>query len=241
MKKYTEEYYQRRRQLTYASARVIVPIILQYCNACSVADFGCADGVWLSVFNEMGIDDYVGFDGPWVNQDQLLISRDRFVSIDFSAQLPEIDRKFDLCSCIEVIEHIHEGQGSKLIDYLCNLSDVILFSAAVPHQGGEGHVNEQRQSYWMKKFYKNGFFAYDIVRKNVWNDKLVNVIYKQNMFLYVSEKLKDINENLTQLGIKDDDFIDIIHPDLYELRMSNTIQKDHGLSFFGKIKRKFFA
>jgi hypothetical protein len=61
------------------------------------------------------------------------------------------------------------------------------------------------------------------------------------MFLYVSEKLKDINENLTQLGIKDDDFIDIIHPDLYELRMSNTIQKDHGLSFFGKIKRKFFA
>jgi hypothetical protein len=137
--------------------------------------------------------------------------------------------------------NIHEGQGSKLIDYLCNLSDVILFSAAVPHQGGEGHVNEQRQSYWMKKFYKNGFFAYDIVRKNVWNDKLVNVIYKQNMFLYVSEKLKDINENLTQLGIKDDDFIDIIHPDLYELRMSNTIQKDHGLSFFGKIKRKFFA
>lgn len=241
MKQYTQEFYKRRRMLTYQSARIIIPIIQQYYNFNSVVDFGCADGVWLSVFNEMGINDYIGYDGPWVNQDQLLISRDRFISIDLSTNLPKYGRKFDLSSCIEVIEHIPDEQGIQLVNCLCNISNVILFSAAVPYQGGSGHVNEQRQSYWMNKFYENGFLPYDIVRKNIWNDEDVNVIYRQNMFLYVSRTLKDTVENLAPLRIPEISFIDIIHPDLFEIRVSKLRQQQRKLSIISKIRRRVMA
>lgn len=240
MGKYTEKYYESRRSLTYSSARAIIPIIQEYYKFESVADFGCADGVWLSVFNELGVDDYIGFDGPWINQDQLLIPRDRFMSIDFSDKLPKIGRRFDLCSCIEVIEHIQDKQGAQLVDYLCNLSDVILFSAAVPYQGGEGHVNERRQSYWMSKFYKNGFLPYEIFRERVWNDKSVNVIYKQNMFLYVSKNVINILSDLVPFRISQSHFLDIIHPDLYEARVTSLIKKNYKISLLSKIKSKFF-
>jgi len=37
--------------------------------------------------------------------------------------------------------------------------DNVLFSAAIPNQGGTGHINEQWQEYWAEKFYANGFGA----------------------------------------------------------------------------------
>lgn len=64
----------------------------------------------------------------------------------------------DLVCCIEVAEHIPEERVYDLIDRLCDASSKwILFSAAHPGQGGEGHVNEQTQFYWAQKFRERGF------------------------------------------------------------------------------------
>ncbi|MCF8469033.1 MAG: class I SAM-dependent methyltransferase [Sneathiella sp.] len=236
--RYKEKFYLKRRKLAYQSAKNIIPVIKQFYQFDSVADFGCADGVWLSVFNELGINDFVGVDGPWVNQDRLLIPLENFSAINFSNQMPKFDRTFDLSICIEVVEHLSDERGKYLISNLCNVSNIILFSAAVPCQGGTGHVNEQRQSYWKEEFDKHDFLPYDIIRKTFWSNETVNVIYKQNMFLYISKFLTDLNERLEPWQITDDDYIDLIHPDLYELRVSKLKQQRRKPNIVRRIKRK---
>jgi hypothetical protein len=77
--------------------------------------------------------------------------------------------KSDLAICLEVAEHLSADRGQSLIEDLCALAHVVLFSAAVPRQGGTKHINERWQSYWAAQFRERGYTAYDVVifpRKN---------------------------------------------------------------------------
>ena len=59
------------------------------------------------------------------------------------AQPLQIDRRFDLALSLEVAEHLPPECGSEFVQTLTDLSSVILFSAAIPFQGGTDHLNEQ--------------------------------------------------------------------------------------------------
>ena len=67
-----------------------------------------------------------------------------------------IGRRFDLVNCLEVAEHLDASRADSFVDDLCALGDVVVFSAAIPGQGGTHHVNEQFQSYWQERFRRNG-------------------------------------------------------------------------------------
>ncbi len=60
----------------------------------------------------------------------------------------------------------------------------MLFSAAIPCQGGFDHINEQPQDYWIEKFKKRGFTAYDPIRPSVWSNPEVPYYYAQNIILF---------------------------------------------------------
>ena len=47
------------------SARVTVPLVIDAISPRSVVDVGCGLGAWLAVFREHGVDDLLGYDGPW--------------------------------------------------------------------------------------------------------------------------------------------------------------------------------
>jgi hypothetical protein len=64
------------------------------------------------------------------------------------------------------------------------LSDHVLFSAAIPWQGGTNHLNERPQSYWATLFRKHGYGVQDIVRPRVWGNGRVSYWYRQNAMLY---------------------------------------------------------
>jgi len=66
---------------------------------------------------------------------------------------------------------------------LCSLSDRVLFSAAIPHQGGVGHTNEKFQSYWGELFRQNGFGASD-TQPDIRCNLDVELWYRQNIILY---------------------------------------------------------
>lgn len=96
-------------------------------------------------------------------------------------------KKYDLCISLEVAEHIEEDRADLFIDNLCDASDVILFSAALPKQGGGRHVNEQEITYWAEKFKTRGYTQCDFIRKQIWNDSNVEYWYKQNIAMYVKD------------------------------------------------------
>jgi len=73
-----------------------------------------------------------------------------------------------------------------LIRSLCNLSDIVLFSAAQPGQGGERHINERLPSYWALMFRNHGYFAFDCVRPHLANEMDVSPWYRYNLIVFAS-------------------------------------------------------
>lgn len=64
---------------------------------------------------------------------------------------------FDLATSIEVAEHIPEFLADRFVDYMIGAAPLIMLTAAHPGQDGNGHINEQPQSYWIEKFRACGY------------------------------------------------------------------------------------
>lgn len=168
------------------SARRVVPAVLKLIPAGSVVDVGCGEGTWLSVFAENGIEDYVGVDGHYVDRSQLDIPMERFLEHDLEQPLV-LDRTFDLAVSLEVGEHLNPSAAPPFVAALVQLAPVVLFSAAIPGQDGDHHVNEQWPAYWGRLFAEHRYLGIDCVRPAIWEDPDVEYWYAQNTILYVRE------------------------------------------------------
>jgi hypothetical protein len=100
----------------------------------------------------------------------------------------EINEKFDLAMSLEVAEHLPKESAEKFIKELTLLSDVVLFSAAIPGQGGTHHINEQYPEYWAEIFKQQKYIPVDCIRPNIWNENGVEFWYKQNLLLFIKEE-----------------------------------------------------
>jgi hypothetical protein len=49
---------------------IAVPLLIDLFQPRSVLEVGCATGVWLSVFQQHGVEDILGIDGAWIEQRQ---------------------------------------------------------------------------------------------------------------------------------------------------------------------------
>ncbi len=166
------------------SAREVVPFILSLIQPASIADIGCGTGAWLRSFEAHGVNDFIGYDGNYIDRSTLEIAADRFRVADLSMPLLA-DRRFDLAVCLEVGEHLPMTAASVLVKSLCGLSDIVLFSAAIPFQGGTHHLNEQWPGYWAEIFRERGYVCIDCLRDLFWENTRVMWWYAQNMMLYV--------------------------------------------------------
>jgi hypothetical protein len=115
---------------------------------------------------------------------RLQIDGARFRAADLTQSL-HLDRAFELAVCVEVAEHLPAEAAPILIASLTTLAPVVLFSAAVPQQGGTGHVNEQWPAYWNRLFAAHGYVAADTLRTALWHDARVAWWYSQNLMFFV--------------------------------------------------------
>ena len=138
---YDRSYYETLRQGGRRSAEAVLPRVFDLAAPRSIIDFGCGDGTWLAAAIRLGATDVLGVDGAWVPTDALQIPPSRFRAVDLSAPL-DLGRRFDLAFCLEVAEHLPSCAAPVLVRTLASHAPLILFSAAVPFQGGEDHVNE---------------------------------------------------------------------------------------------------
>ena len=161
----------------------MIPLVNELVRPTSVLDVGCATGTWLAEWGSAGVADVTGVDGDYVDRATLRLPVDRFVPADLQQPL-SLGRTFDLVQTLEVAEHLDEACADTFVDSLARHGDTILFSAAIPGQGGPHHVNEQWPSYWAAKFARAGYTAYDVIRPRIWTDSRVVVWYRQNILLF---------------------------------------------------------
>ncbi len=209
---YRPEYMEQNKPLARESARRIVPIVNGLVHPASVLDVGCGTGSWLAVFQGAGVRDILGIDGPWIDREALEIPADRFIVRDLEQPL-DLGRRFDLALSLEVGEHLAPGAADRHVDSLTRHASAILFSAAIPMQGGSHHTNERWPSYWAERFRTRGFEPVDCVRPAVWDRPEVAWWYAQNTILYVERSTLDHEEPLRQaMGAGRAVPLDLVHP-----------------------------
>lgn len=196
----------------YSAAEEVLPLLIEKLHPSSVLDVGCGLGTWLKVAKDLGIKEVFGIDGASKDKEQLKISPDEFSEIDLRRPL-NLSKKFDLVLCLEVVEHLPPECAEILIQSLCNHADIVLFSAAIPNQGGCGHVNEQWPKYWIDLFAKKGFKAFDYVRPFFWENEKVDLWYRQNMILFSNNDLSK------KFNLPDFRLLPLVHPALLQCKL----------------------
>ncbi len=198
---YSRSFFANRRLGATHSSEALAPLVLAVLSLggridaaaspdssqpATMLDVGCGDGTWVKKFRELGLEGY-GIDGPWSPfRDAILwdFSKRRDLS---EIILPR--RHFDFILSLEFLEHLDQKNSRQIIEWLCSLTNTVVFSAALPGQGGTHHINEQRVEYWTKQFSDFGFVACDALRPKIWSNSDIAPWYRQNILMFFREKV----------------------------------------------------
>jgi SAM-dependent methyltransferase len=209
---YTKSFFEELRKGAQQSADVIVPLVLELLPVRNVVDVGCGDGTWLAAFQKHGVEEILGLDGEYVSNEVLQIPEKCFQAVDLTKPF-ELRRSFDLAVSLEVAEHLPVESAATLVESLTRLSPLVLFSAAIPFQGGENHMNEQWPDKWAALFQKHDYLPVDFIRKRVWQNEAVNWWYAQNTLLFVKASLLDCNPKLkAEFEATNRNQLSLVHP-----------------------------
>ena len=177
------------------SARIALPELFRHVRPQSALDVGCGVGTWLRAAGEFGVQDCLGVDGDYVDRRALMVPEELFLPLDLAqpglAEAVAAHRhppgRFDLVMCLEVAEHLPLDRSASLVDDLCRLGDLVLFSAAIPFQHGTGHINEQWPEFWAIQFRARGYACFDLLRRTLWGHPGMGWWYAQNLLVFARE------------------------------------------------------
>ncbi len=215
-KHYNKEFYGEQEDLSYNSAKILVPMINEIFHPKSVIDIGCGVGFWLKVWKEeIGITDILGVEGPYVTAEMFKTDSQLLKIADLKLPL-QISRRYDMVTTFEVAEHIEEQSADVFINNLVKLSDVVVFSAAIIGQKGTYHVNEQMPEYWAEKFLKHDYIPVDYLRPHIWKNNKIAYWYRQNILFFMKKETAALYPVL-QEAVKSTrpDYLLRIHPEKY--------------------------
>ncbi len=140
---YTTSFYDNQQQGSSRSARILLPIVFEAVQPRSVVDIGCGTGTWLRPARDLGAERTVGLDGDWV---KTIAAGDLDIRYAHFEEPIALEETFDLALCLEVAEHLSPARAQTLVRDLTRLAPHVLFSAAIPEQGGTSHQNELHPS-----------------------------------------------------------------------------------------------
>ena len=210
---YNKGFYQDQASASYRSGVKVLSCLFDIIKKPeSIVDIGCGTGSWLAAAHYLGVEDVVGVEGSSSAKEMLMIPDEFWMERNVCEKV-ELGRKFNLAISLEVAEHLPVESHSTFIGNLTCHSDVILFSAAIPYQGGTGHQSENWPSYWSEHFIRFGFDCFDIIRPVIWNMPGINFWYKQNIMLFVRQgcagKIGLDSSQKTNIPLS------LVHPEMY--------------------------
>jgi SAM-dependent methyltransferase len=184
---YSEEFFDALEKGALQSAQVIVPLVLELTRPQSVIDVGCGRGAWLRAFRNGGVENIRGVDGDYQDTAKLLIPQECFSAADLNKPF-ELPGRYDLAVCLEVAEHLPAAMAKVLVQQLTAVAPLVVFSAAMPGQGGTNHVHERPPSYWRELFESHGFTMFDPIRPAILTDSRIEWWYRQNLVVYAAQE-----------------------------------------------------
>lgn len=180
---YNQEYF-KSEIFDYDYSAIADAIIGQY-DPKSVIEFGCGNGDLSRAFAEKGIrvEAIDGYATPDFGNNDLI----RFTKVNLNNAdevekfLASLQGSFDVAFSSEVGEHLDPAVSPLLIKWMTAVSDTVIFSSAVPEQGGDGHINCRPREYWHKIFKQHGFMIADTIREKIRDNHKVARWYRHNL------------------------------------------------------------
>jgi SAM-dependent methyltransferase len=168
------------------SAEVFTRLLMPELKAQSMLDVGCGRGGWASRWKAAGCTSVLGIDGDYVDRKSLYVSEDEFEVVDLNKPF-DLGRRFNLVQSLEVAEHLRPETSETFVRSLVNHGDIVLFSAAIPGQGGTQHINERPLEFWRGLFAQHGYRSYDFIRPLTSDNRQVEPWYRFNSIIYASD------------------------------------------------------
>ena len=225
---YPADFYANRRLHTAHAAGRLLAALPPALPRASVADLGCGTGTWLAAALASGAQAAFGVEGDWVTP--AMLDDPRIALTPHDLEQPFAGPRVDLALSLEVAEHLSPARAPGFVADLVALAPAVLFSAAIPGQGGVGHRNEQWQSWWAGQFAAHGYTAHDIIRPAIWADDAIPAWYRQNAVLYLAAP------SAAALGLAPADpaLLDTVHPAFWnranrELAYANALPESEVL------------
>lgn len=216
---YDERFFDMIREGCQRSARAVVPRFLDRYRPATVVDVGGGEGWWGVEFEAHGCA-VTGVDGP-DTRSRLQTFHGRDLAEPFAAHL---GGPFDLAVCLEVAEHLPASRADSFVAELCALAPVVLFSAAIPRQGGVGHLNEQWPAYWSERFAACGYRTTGSFRYELWNDPAIENWYRQNILVAVAPGWAMLEaDGLLSLFAPGWEPLPLVHPVLWASRTGSDL------------------
>jgi SAM-dependent methyltransferase len=133
------------------SAPAIAASIVNDLSPRTAIDVGCGTGALLTKLRDAGCR-VVGLEYAGAARE---MCRERGLDVrpfDIARHALDYAQMCDVAISMEVAEHLPAQVADRYVDLLARLGKTVVFTAALPGQGGTDHVNEQPHEYWIRKF-----------------------------------------------------------------------------------------
>ena len=121
----------------------------------SVYDAGCAKGFMVRAFAERGIDAFGGDISAFAIADA---PPDLAPRLEVKDLTEPFDRRFDVITCVEVLEHMAPADAQQAVQNMCGATDIVVLSTTPDDFAEPTHVNIRQSASWAQDFGQHGFF-----------------------------------------------------------------------------------
>jgi 2-polyprenyl-3-methyl-5-hydroxy-6-metoxy-1,4-benzoquinol methylase len=113
-----------------------------------VLDVGCGPGHFVESLR------YIGINAEGMDIDDRVKGK---TYLKYQSLFDITDESADTIICLEVAEHIEESKADTVVEKVAGaVKKTLIWTAAVPGQGGIGHINCQPKDYWAAKLEASG-------------------------------------------------------------------------------------
>jgi len=155
---YSRDFHKSIENDEYPQAVRLSEYIKLYVNCSIFLDFGCSTGLYLNeIQKRLPNIEAIGFEFSEDAVRHALCKNVKQFDLTQPILREKKDNTFTLGLCLEVLEHIDDSNWKPVLDNITKLSDIIIFSAAIPGQGGTGHINCRNKIDWIRRFYSLGW------------------------------------------------------------------------------------